>query len=317
LRAWALGAALLSAGCFLPRLVHWNAMPSPAEQATAHRLSAHVTRLAGDIGPRHVGREGALAEAERYVTEQLRGCGCQVGLQQFEVSGRTVANIEAEVPGAGRASRIVIVGAHYDSIASSPGADDNASGVAALVELAARSRNRRWPATVRFVAFVNEEPPWFQSPSMGSVVYARRSRARGDQVEAMLSLETIGYYSNEPHSQHYPRPFGWFFPSRGNFIAATSNFRSAGVLRRIARAFERGSPLRIIGSPAPERIAGIGWSDHWSFWQEGYPAAVLTDTAPYRYPHYHRGSDTPDKLDYIRMARVVDGVDKVLDAITR
>ena len=131
----------------------------------------------------------------------------------------------------------------------------------------------------------------------------------------MISLETIGYYSEEPGSQRYPSPFHWFLPDRGNFIAMVSNFRSVALLARAAWAFRSGTTLRLIASPAPERMPGVGWSDHWSFWQLGYPALMVTDTAPYRYPHYHSRADTPDKLDYERMARVVAGVAAVLDAL--
>ena len=150
---------------------------------------------------------------------------------------------------------------------------------------------------------------------MGSVVYATRARERGEKIVAMLSLETIGYYSNERGSQTYPAPFHLMLPSTGNFIAMVSNFASASLLRRIARGFRSGSTLRVIASPAPERIPGIGWSDHWSFWRQGYPAVMLTDTAPFRYPYYHTREDTPDKLDYERIALVVSGVMTALRAV--
>jgi hypothetical protein len=132
----------------------------------------------------------------------------------------------------------------------------------------------------------------------------------------MLSLETIGYYRDEPGTQRYPEPFERLFPDRGNFLAMVSNLRSAWLLRRAARAFRGASSLKVIASPAPERIPGVGWSDHRSFWQHGYHAIMLTDTAFYRYPHYHTTDDTPDKIDYSRQALVVTVVMGILREIS-
>ena len=152
--------------------------------------------------------------------------------------------------------------------------------------------------------------------AMGSFVYAARCAARGEDVVAMLSLETIGYYSNEPGSQRYPPPFHLFLPRRGNFLAMVSNSRSAAVLRRVARAFQSATTLPVIAAPAPESIPGVSWSDHSAFWKHGYPALMLTDTAPYRYPYYHAREDTPEKLDYERIARVVTGCAGVIRALS-
>jgi len=272
----------------------------------AARLERHVRALADGIGPRHVGRPAALDAARTYVEHTLAACGYTIELQPFEAEGQRVANIEARTAEA--SDSLFVVGAHYDTVPGTPGANDNASGVAALLELARlAAANGKNPA-VRFVAFVNEEPPWFQTPLMGSVRYATRAKARGDRIRGMISLETMGYYSEARGSQQYPPPFHVFFPSTGNFLAAVSNFRSVGLLRRFIRAFRAASPLPLIGSPAPAYVPGVGWSDHWAFWQQGYPALMLTDTAPYRYPHYHAASDTPDKLHYVRLAHAVDGI---------
>jgi Zn-dependent M28 family amino/carboxypeptidase len=277
-------------------------------------LRHHVEMLAAT--PRNLDHYGALQRAEAYIAAQFSAAGYAPSRQEFEAVGRRVANVEAECPGTTRPDRIIAIGSHYDSIGLSPGANDNASGVAALLEVARlRALLRPGASTVRFVAFVNEEPPYFMTDTMGSLVYARRMAARRERVAGMISLETIGYYSEEPGSQRYPSPFHRFLPDRGNFIAMVSNFRSVALLARAAWAFRSATTLRVIACPAPERIAGVGWSDHWSFWQQGYPALMLTDTAPYRYPHYHSRSDTPDKLDYERMARVVAGVTAALDAL--
>jgi Zn-dependent M28 family amino/carboxypeptidase len=203
----------------------------------------------------------------------------------------------------------VIVGAHYDTVPGSPGAGDNASGVAAMLALARRFANRRPARTVRFVAFANEEMPYFQSAEMGSWVYARRCREREENVTAMLSLETIGYFRDEPGSQHYPPPFGAIYPSEGNFIGVIGNVASRPLVHRVIEAFRREARIPSEGGAIPGDVTGVGWSDHWSFWQEGYQAVMITDTALFRYPYYHQPDDTPDKLHYEKITRVVEGVD--------
>jgi Zn-dependent M28 family amino/carboxypeptidase len=217
-----------------------------------------------------------------------------------------------EVKGGARASEIVIVGAHYDSVLGAPGANDNGSGVAAVIELARLFAAEKPARTLRLVAFVNEEPPFYHSDAMGSRHYARRSKERGENILAMLSLETIGYYSNLPGSQRYPFPLGLFYPSTGNFIAFVSNLTSRALLHETLASFRRHAGIPSEGVAAPAIIPGVDWSDHWSFWREGWAALMVTDTAPYRYPHYHSAQDTPEKVDYERLARVVTGLHGML-----
>ena len=217
-------------------------------------------------------------------------------------------NIEAELTGTVRADEILVLGAHYDSVEGCPGANDNGSGVAALLEVARALKASRQQRTIRFVAFVNEEPPFFQGPQMGSVVSARRSRVRGERIVGMLSLETIGYYTDAANTQEYPAPLNLLYPSTGNFIGMVSNVRSRQLLTRVATAFRAATRFPIQSAVAPASLPGVGWSDHWAYWQEGYPAVMLTDTAPYRYPHYHTVHDTPDKLRYPQFAQVVAGI---------
>ncbi len=226
-------------------------------------------------------------------------------------------NIEVEVAGGSGAGEVVIIGAHYDSVLGAVGANDNGSGVAAVLELARLFRDARPARTVRFVAFVNEEPPFYRSEQMGSRIYARRSRERRDNIVAMLSLETIGYYSNEPGSQRYPFPLRFFYPSTGNFLAFVANLGSRGLLHEALESFRRNAQFPSEGVAAPAFIPGVDWSDHWSFWQESYPALMVTDTAPYRYPHYHTLQDTPDKVDYERLARVVSGLHGMLSDLAQ
>lgn len=226
-----------------------------------------------------------------------------------------VANIDATVTGTSNAQEVLVVGAHYDTITGCPGANDNGSGVAAVLELARRFSGRGLARTLRFVAFVNEEPPFFQTAQMGSLVYANAARLRRERIVGMLSLETMGYFSEEPGSQRYPGPVGALYPDVGNFIGFVSNFASARLLLKARRAFKRGTSLPLQSAAIPEGIPGVGWSDHWSFWQAGYQALMVTDTAPFRYPWYHTAEDTPDKLDYAKLAQVVDGLEGVIETL--
>lgn len=288
---------------------------TPEQLALRDRLIAHVEMLAGVIGERNIYRPGSLDRAARYIEEQLAGNGYTPASQAYDVGGITARNIDSEPGNAGHDT--CLIGAHYDSVSGCPGANDNASGVAALLELSRLLSGRSRVRHIRFVAFVNEEPPFFMTDSMGSRVYARRCRARGEKIAAMFSLETIGYYSAIPGSQHYPGPavFQRLYPETGDFIGFVSNFASRPLLRKAGREFRRRTLFPSEGVSAPADIPGIAWSDHWSFWQEGYPAVMITDTAPFRYPHYHQRSDTPDKLSYDSFARVVWGLSEMFSAL--
>jgi Zn-dependent M28 family amino/carboxypeptidase len=204
----------------------------------------------------------------------------------------------------------VVVGAHYDTVPGSPGADDNASAVAALIELAAMLGKERLP--IRFAAFANEEEPHFMGPDMGSWVSAKRSRDRGEKLAAMLSLEMLGYYSDRPGSQRYPRPLGLFYPDRGNYIAFVGDLGAFRLVRSCCSKFRANSPFPAEWLAGPAAIPGVTRSDHWSFRTLGFPAIMVTDTAYNRNPHYHKASDTPDTLDYGRMAQVTLGLAAML-----
>ena len=271
--------------------------------------------LATTIGERNLWSYGALERAARYISMQLTASGYTPRRQTFELAKLPLSNVEAVLEGTRRASGIVVVGAHYDSVAGCPGANDNASGVAAVLELAQRFSGRPQARTVHFVAFVNEEPPFFRTAHMGSVVYANAARSRGDCVVGMVSLETMGYYSDEKDSQRYPAPIGLLYPDVGNFIGFVANLESARLLLRARRAFKRRTSFPLQSAAVPAAIPGVGWSDHWAFWQAGYPAMMVTDTAPFRYPWYHTADDTPDKIDFDRFAHVVDGLEAVVESI--
>lgn len=286
--------------------------------ALADELRRDVTRLAVQIGERNLlNRPQALAQAADYIEAQFAAAGYEVKRQVYQVSGESCCNLEVEIPGTTHPEEIVIVGAHYDSVSGTPGANDNGSGVAALLALARRFSGQKTGRTLRFVAFTNEEPPYFGTDKMGSRVSARRCRERGEDIKAMLSLETIGYYADGAGSQHYPPPLGLFYPSKGNFIAVVGNVRSRRLVRRVVETFRQQERFPCEGGALPGILPGISLSDHWSFWREGYRAVMVTDTAMFRYPHYHDPEDTVDKIDFDRTARVVRGLGKVIGVLVR
>jgi hypothetical protein len=282
------------------------------DRRLAEDLKAHVLAVASE--EHNVAHPEALERSARYIETTLAGLGYAVAPQEFETAGVKVRNLEVTRAGPGEGKRLIVVGAHYDSAQGAVGANDNGSGVAALLELARAFREFR-PGEgfeIRFAFFVNEELPWFGTEKMGSNLHAAGLAREGREVIAMLSLETIGWYSSSPGSQRYPFPFNLFYPSTGDFIGFVANPRSRSLVRRIVGAFRRHAAFPSEGAVGLESIAGIGWSDQWSFWKHGWPAVMVTDTALYRYPHYHTLHDTPDKLDYDGLARVVKGLEGVV-----
>jgi hypothetical protein len=329
------------------------AIGDDVEHARARRLRADVEALALDLGERSYRAPQRLEQAAAWVErrfhevrEQLpsgratldpcsytisekqqrqvharAGCGtCPNDPEILQLSGSRFRNVALTVPGARPEAGSVVVGAHFDSDSfesrgCNPGADDNASGVAAMLELArmiaARVGERPLDRSVVFVGFTNEEEPFFHTDAMGSRVYAAHQRPRN--VIAMLSLETLGYYSEARGSQDVPPLVS--APDTGNFVAFVGNVRSAALLERALVVFRGAVLFPAHGIRAPEILPGIGWSDHWSFWREGIPALMITDTAPNRNRCYHRACDTPDRLDYERLARVVTGLEAVIEEL--
>jgi len=296
---------------------------SSAEIKLRDELIADVQTLAGQIGERNMVRYLQLNAAADFIENSFSRAGLQPRRDSYDLRGRAFHNIEAEIPGRPQGAAaprpppsIILIGAHYDSVFGSPGANDNGSGVAALLALARRFAGKPTQHALRFVAFVNEEPPIFLTEQMGSFVYASRCKARGDRISAMISLETIGYFSDAPDSQSYPAPgLGVLYPKIGNFIGFVSNVPSRNLLRRTIAIFRKHAKIPSEGAALPGFIPGVSWSDQWSFWQFGYPGIMVTDTAPFRYPHYHAATDTPDKLDYDRFALVVSGMEKVIEEL--
>ncbi|MEW6595250.1 MAG: M28 family peptidase [Thermodesulfobacteriota bacterium] len=303
----------------MPGTSHRGPLPplTPAEREIAAGLRRHVAALAGTIGERNVWRPGSMDQAAAAITFRLQELGYAVNRQEFSAYGTPVANIEVERRGTRRPEEILVIGAHYDTVLNSPGANDNGSGVAALLELARLLQREVVGRTIRLVAFANEEPPFYFTGEMGSHRYAARCKARNETIVGMLALETMGCYTDIPASQRYPWPFGLFYPERGDFIAMVGNLRSRSLVRQVIASFRQHARFPAEGLAAPGFFYGIGWSDHWSFWEHGYPALMVTDTAFFRSPVYHTTEDTPEKLDYERLARVVAGIARVVPDLAR
>jgi hypothetical protein len=291
--------------------------PSPDPDPTLRASLLHdVTALAHTIGERNVLVPSHLAAAQHYIESNLRTAGLTPTLETYTAMSVQGSNVIAEVPGTSRANEIVVIGAHYDSFIGSPGANDNATGVAAMLALARRFAPTRAARTLRFIAFVNEEPPFFETDEMGSRIDARASRSRGDDIVAMLSLETLGCYSDEPGSQSYPSPLlHLVYPSRGNFVTFVSDMASRPLLRHVVGSFRDRAHIASEGGALPEWVSGVGWSDHRSYWLEGWPAVMVTDTAVFRDANYHHGTDSVEHVDFTRLALVVEGLVHVVDVL--
>jgi len=285
---------------------------SQHDQFLMQNLQRHVNIIATDIGERNLWHPKALQQTVDYYTSELENSNGTINFQEYTVNGKSLKNVEFEYQGLELKDEIIIIGAHYDSVMGSSGANDNASGIAALIELAKILTKHSIPRTVKFVAFVNEEPPFFQSKYMGSWIYAKTARSRRENIIAMFSLETIGYYSNEKGSQRYPFPLGLSYPETGNFLAFVGNLRSKNLVYKSIETFRKKAAFPSEGIVAPQWMTGIGWSDQWAFWQENYPAIMITDTAPFRYKYYHTSEDTPEKLSYESFARAVSGLFHVI-----
>ncbi len=287
-----------------------DAAPTPPLEP---RLRAHVEHLATTIGSRSSRTPEQLQAALDYLVAQLEDHGV-VQREVFTGGGQIFTNLVFEVVGTERPEEVVVVGGHYDCVPTTPGADDNATGTAAALELALYFAARPAKRTLHFVFFSNEEPPFFQTESMGSLVHARALREADVNVITMFSLEMLGFYSDAPDSQELPLGLSGLFPTTGNFIAFVSDVESNEQLQAAYEAFsESGFPAERL--PAPSNLREAGFSDHWSFWQLGYPGIMVTDTAFLRNPHYHEPTDTPATLDFPRYAQVVEGLAGMLEIL--
>jgi Zn-dependent M28 family amino/carboxypeptidase len=266
-----------------------------------------VEHLAVRIGQRSYRDLEKLARTAGYIEDRLHSYGCKTKRQPYDYKGNAYYNIITEVKGTDSTKdSILVIGAHYDTVEGTPGADDNASGVAGLLELARLTAQKPLPRTVRFVAFTLEEPPAYMTHHMGSYVYAESLHNEGAKVHGMISLEMLGYYCDEEGCQYYPASlFKLFYPKTGNFAAFVGNFSSKEFTDKVKTAF-----VSVSGFPAESLsgvsiIPGVDFSDHRNFWKFGYPAFMITDTAFYRNPNYHDAGDTADTLDYERLSLLV------------
>lgn len=287
-----------------------------AEEADlAQRLEYHVRYLADEVGVRHLDVPGSLEAAGARIVRELTSCGLTVQEQRYKLDGHSLVNYEVVLPGTTRPDEIVVLGAHYDTHLDSPGADDNASGVASVIEMARRLKDTKMDRTVRFVIFTAEERPHGQNGTMGSQIYARRCRQRNENIVGMLAIESLGYYSDDRGSQKYPPPLNFIYPSEGNFIGFVGNHASRPLLDQCLSVFRQTTQFPSEGIASWEWVPGVSSSDHDPFWKEGYPGLMVTCTAPFRNPHYHKPTDTADTLSYDRMAKVVAGLIRVTKSV--
>lgn len=278
------------------------------------RLRIHVEKLSGDFRPRDFQHPDHLARCADYIATHFRQAGATVEFQPFTVAGRPFCNVVARF-GTANAPR-VIVGAHYDSCGDLPAADDNASGVAALIELAYLLGQHPPARPVELVAYSLEEPPTYQTDSMGSVVHARSIANDASHVLGVIVLEMVGTFSDQRGSQSYPMPMlHLLYPNRGNFIGVVGRWNHGAWIKTVKNAMKGRTPLPVRSIRAPALVPGIEMSDHQNYWPLGLPAVMVTDTAFLRNPNYHTLQDTPDRLDYSAMAQVVVSLFEALCAL--
>ena len=285
------------------------------QMMTTQRLKNTVTHLSDKIGNRNYVNYQNLQEAAQYIIGTFEGLGYEIEIMEYAIDKIIYQNIIARSPKKPKNQESIIVCAHYDTCFN-PGADDNASSVAAMLELARLLRNEKLKTPIEFIAFVNEEPPFFMTKDMGSFVYADRMKKQQKKIKAVINLEMVGYYSDEKHSKRYLPFMGFFYPNRGNFIALVGNFKSRHIMSNVKKAFKENSEFPIESVIAPSRMPAINWGDHWSFWMHQYPAIMVTDTAFLRNPNYHQPTDLPETLDYEKMTAVVFGLESAIIALS-
>lgn len=311
---WA-GVAVVRYFAYWPLYGHQGPLPVPTEEerALAPRLREHVVAVASV--PHNMDHPEAYEAAAIYIERQLAGLGLKVERQEYPVTGQKVdrvRNVHVTIGELNKGLPSFVVGAHYDSAGIAPGANDNGTGVAALIELARLLADHK-PARhlLRLVFFANEEFPGFATGSMGSVQFARMLVAQ-ETVAGMISIETIGAYYDQPGTQRFPTPLNFVYRDTADFITFVGMPRGRDLVHRTLGSFRRHTAFPSIGGVAHSFIPGIAWSDHASFDELGVPAIMITDTALFRYAHYHKATDTPDKVDYERLARVTKGIERML-----
>lgn len=323
-----LSASVLVSGCTSPQ----RAQQTDRSSTTEQRLWNDVHTLTTEFPNRNATDRDQLARAGGWIANQFVAMDLQVDLAPtpaLPLSDRSPdLNIIAELPGTTRPDEIIVIGAHYDTEVNTPGADDNASGVAVMLELARRFANNPQQRTIRFIAFTNEENSNSadaagrgQSNGMGSLTTALSSKMKGENIIAMMSLEMLGYFSDEPNSQTYPFPaemgeqLGMTLPTTGNFVGIVGRTADTPLITQIAQAMSEANTIPVVAAPIPPMITAIYRSDHANYWMQGYPAVMITDTSEYRNPHYHTPRDTIETLDFGRMAACVEAVEGAVRSV--
>lgn len=276
-----------------------------------NNLYVHVEALSNQIGVRNYSNYDNLQKAEEYISNQLEDIGYKLISQSFIINEKKFTNVIAVKQEFNPSKPTLIIGAHYDSCFN-PGADDNASGVAGMLELARLLRQKQLDLQIKFIAFVNEEPPFFQTDNMGSFVYAKTAKKNNENIYGAIVLEMIGFYSDEKNSQRYPPLLGLFYPNRGNFISVIGNRQSKSIVKQFLKTTRKENLINIKSLIAPNSMPAINFSDHWSFWKQGYKAVMITDTAYLRNSNYHKNTDTYLTLNYDKMSGVVYSVKQVI-----
>ncbi len=274
-------------------------------------LKSHVVMLSETL-PSRGGFEKSLNPTIEWIEQQIQPFGNSTR-QSYKVNNETFFNILLDFgpPLSAASDEIIIVGAHYDTAHSYPGADDNASGVAALIELARLlSQNEKvLTSHIQLAFYTLEEPPYFRTEKMGSFIHASRLKEKQQKVKMMIALDMVGYFSDEKSSQHFPLPLmEKFYSDKGNFIAVVGNLSNMFTVRGVKKGMASATELPVYSINAPTLIQGIDFSDHLNFWHFGYPAVLITDTSFMRNTAYHTQQDTADRLDYVKIAEVVKGL---------
>ena len=307
----------LLAIAFTTTLLLHPAAAEPAMPDTAERLRQHVEALAGEIGPRHQDDPESLLRTRAYLREQWEAMGHEVQTQAYDADGFAAQNLYVRLPCTEPDAPGLVVGAHHDTVPTTPGADDNASAVAVLLEVSRALAGSTTRVPVTLVTFANEEPPHFLGPEMGSAVFAKDLEERGVELELMICLEMVGCFDDAAGSQRYPdavpAALRRVLPTRGDFLVSIPNPAGRAAAERLRAAAAEGRDLRLLGPPLPCGLWKEFWlSDHGPFWDRGFPAVMITDTSWFRNPHHHLPSDTPETLDYDRMASLTIGLEHAL-----
>lgn len=307
---------LLVGGCYLVAQPSTRKNQPSEMKSDPERLRRHVVALSETFHPRDWTHPENLNRCADYIAAEMEAAGASVETQEYKVDSETYRNVIARF-GQDK-GRTIIIGAHYDSCGDTPGADDNASGVAGLLELARLIGETETDCGVELVAYTLEEPPFFSRPEMGSAVHASSVASRKDRIIGVIVLEMIGYFRDEPGSQAYPLPLlKAHYPDKGDFITVVSKWDQGGWISGVKAGMKGATDLPVYSFRGPTSLPGVDFSDHRSYWPHDIPAAMITNTAFYRNRHYHTPQDTADRLDYDRMGKVVVGVYEAIRSLSR